>query len=316
MADPYSILGVSRGANEKDIKSAYRKLAKELHPDYNKDNPKAAERFGEVTQAYDLLSDKDKRAQYDRGEIDMDGNPTMPFGFGRGGGDYRQRAGTNANGGFSGFGNDGVDFADIFDGLFGGLSGAATGAYEGFTGGARRGGRAAPKGANVAYRLPVDFVDAALLKPQRITLADGKTIDLKLPKGVETGTQLRLAGKGQPGPGGNGDAIVTVEVRGHKYYRRDGDNIRLELPISVKEAYDGAKVKVPTVDGPVMLTVKPGSNSGQQLRIKGRGFHAKSGVRGDQIVELQVRLPEGDKAFDAFIAGWQSTDDPRRDMDI
>jgi len=310
MADPYSTLGVSKGATDKDIKSAYRKLAKQLHPDYNKDNPKAAARFAEVTRAYDLLSDKDKRARFDRGEIDMDGNPTGPFGFGGGGGGFRPPPRGGDNAGFSGFGSDGVDFADIFDGLFGGIGGGGGGSggtYSGFGGGRR----AQAKGGNVAYRLPVDFVAAATLAPQRITMADGKTVDLKLPPGVETGTQLRLAGKGDAGPGGAGDAIVTIEVKPHPHFRRDGDNVRLDLPISLKEAVEGAKVKVPTVDGAVMLTVKPGSNSGQNLRLKGKGFHVKAGGRGDQIIELQVRLPEGDPALAQFVAEWDSPFDPR-----
>ncbi|WP_026091322.1 DnaJ C-terminal domain-containing protein [Blastomonas sp. AAP53] len=303
MADPYAILGVSKGASEKDIKSAYRKLAKELHPDYNKDNATAAARFSEVTRAYDLLSDKDKRARFDRGEIDIDGNPAAPFGFGGGGG-YRQQGRSNENAGFSGFGNDGVDFADIFDGLFGGLGGG--GPYRG------TGRSSAPKGANVAYKLAVDFTDAAALKPQRITLADGKTIDLKLPNGVETGTNMRLSGKGQSGPGGPGDGIVTIEVRSHRFFRRDGDNVRLDLPITLKEAVAGGEVRVPTVDGAVMLKIKPGSQSGQQLRLKGKGFHNKAGVRGDQIIELQIRLPEGgDAALSQFVENWSVDYDPR-----
>ncbi|MEZ5710416.1 MAG: J domain-containing protein [Blastomonas sp.] len=311
MADPYSILGVARGASEKDIKSAYRKLAKELHPDYNKDNPKAAERFSEVTRAYDLLSDKDKRARFDRGEIDMDGNPAMPFGFGGGGGQYRQSRGAGGNAGFSGFGNDGIDFADIFDGLFGGIGNAASEAYSGFTG--KRGGAAA-KGANVAYRLPVDFVSAATLAPQRITLADGKTIDLKLPDGVESGTQLRLSGKGQAGPGGNGDAIVTIQIKDHPYFRRDGDNVRLDLPITLDEAINGGKVRVPTVDGAVMLTVKPGSSGGRTLRLKGKGFHGKSGARGDQLVTLQIELPENDSDLAKRLEGWKDERDVRSEF--
>jgi DnaJ-class molecular chaperone len=307
MADPYAILGVSKGASEKDIKSAYRKLAKELHPDYNKDNPAAAARFSEVTRAYDLLSDKDKRARFDRGEIDIDGNPAAPFGFGGGG--YRQQGRSSDNAGFSGFGNDGIDFADIFDGLFGGFGGGSRGSGGGAYSGTRQN---APKGANVAYKMAVDFTDAATLKPQRITLADGKTIDLKLPNGVETGTNMRLSGKGQPGPGGHGDGIVTIEVRPHRFFRRDGDNVRLDLPVTLKEAVAGGDVRVPTVDGAVMLKIKPGSQSGQQLRLKGKGFHGKNGVRGDQIIELQIRLPEGgDAALSAFVEGWSADYDPR-----
>src|SRR5688572_6055042 len=210
MADPYATLGVAREATEKDIKSAYRKLAKELHPDRNKDNPKASERFSDVTKAYDLLSDKDKRARFDRGEIDIDGNPAMPFGFGQGGagpggfGGFRGGQGGFRAQDFEGLGGqaEGIDLSDLFDGLFGGGRGGG-----GFGGGAR--GAAPPKGANIQYRLPVSFADAATSATQRITLRDGKTIDLKLPAGVDTGTQMRLAGKGDAGPGGAGDAIVT-----------------------------------------------------------------------------------------------------------
>ena len=150
------------------------------------------------------------------------------------------------------------------------------------------------------------------MKPQRITLADGKTIDLKLPNGVETGTNMRLSGKGQPGPGGAGDGIVTIEVRPHRFFRRDGDNVRLDLPITLKEAVAGGSVRVPTVDGAVMMKIKPGSQSGQQMRLKGKGFHGKTGVRGDQIIELQIRLPEGgDAALAQFVEGWQVDYDPR-----
>ena len=299
MADPYSTLGVPRGASEKDIKSAYRKLAKELHPDRNKDNPKAAERFSEVTRAYDLLSDKDKRAQFDRGEIDADGNPTMPFG---GAGGFGGGPG-GMGGGFRGFGGgDGIDLDDILGGMFGGGMGGRSGG-GGF--GARN--RPPPRGANVQYRLKVPFVDAAARKDQRITLGDGKTIDLKLPAGVEDGTQMRLKGKGEPGPGVAGDALVIIEVAPHAFFRRDGDDVRLDLPISLDEAVNGAKVKVPTVDGPVMLTVAPGSGSGKVLRLKGKGFSRADGARGDQLVTLEIDLPPGDEDLAKRLEGWRDT---------
>ncbi|MCY1670261.1 DnaJ domain-containing protein [Novosphingobium sp. SL115] len=314
MADPYSILGVPRSASEKDIKSAYRKLAKELHPDTNKDNPKASERFSEVTRAYDLLSDKDKRARFDRGEIDADGNPMGGFGGGFGGGGFRgQQGGFRHDGGFEGgFGGaEGVDIGDIFEGLFGGRGGAAGG---GFGGSARRG--PPPKGANVSYRLQVSFTDAATRANQRITLSDGKTIDLKLPAGVEHGQQMRLGGKGESGPGGSGDAIVTIEIGSHPFYERNGDNIRLDLPISLSEAVNGAKVKVPTVDGPVMLTVAPGSSSGRTLRLKGRGFSRKDGTRGDQLVTLQIDLPADDADLKARLEGWTDMRDLRSKLGV
>jgi len=298
MADPYATLGVARGASEAEIKKAYRTLAKELHPDRNQDNPKATERFGQVTAAYDLLTDKDKRARFDRGEIDGDGNPSSPFGFG-GGKPGGGRPGGSQHFEFS---EEGLDLGDIFDGLFGGGGGGRR--PGGFSGGQRR-AQPQPKGGNVSYRLAVAFEDAAALKPQRITLQDGATIDLKLPNGVDTGTQMRLGGKGQPGPGGAGDAIVTIEVRQHRFFTRDGDNVRVDLPVTLSEAVLGAKVKVPTVDGPVMLGIPAGSTSGKVLRLKGKGFHAKSGTRGDQLVTLMVDIPADDAALKAFVGDWQ-----------
>lgn len=313
MADPYSTLGVGRSADEAEIKKAYRKLAKELHPDTNKDNPKAAERFAQVTQAYDLLSDKTKRAQFDRGEIDGDGNPANPFagfGGGQGGGGFGGRSG-----GFQGGFTDAAaaDLGDLFEGLFGGgraRGGGGGGGFGGFSGFGRDSGPP-PKGANVNYRLAVSFEDAAKLAPQRITLQDGKTIDLKLPAGVETGTQMKLSGKGQPGAGGAGDAIVTIEVRGHRHFTREGDNVRLDLPVTLKEAVLGGAVRVPTVEGAVMLNVPKGSSSGKVLRLKGKGFTAKGGARGDQLVTLMIDIPGDDAALNGFAEGWEDARNPR-----
>lgn len=305
MADLYSELGVARGASEADIKKAYRKLAKELHPDRNKDNPKASERFSKVTQAYDILTDKDKRAQYDRGEIDEEGNPRSPFGFGRGGAQPGAGGGFRpGQGGFGGFdtaGAEAPDLSDLFEGLFGGGARRGAGGFGGF-GGARR--APPPKGADALYRLPVSFQDAATLADQRVTLAGGKTVDIKLPKGVEDGTKIRLAGQGQPGPGGNGDAIVTISLQPHRFFRREGDDVRLDLPISLDEAVLGGKVKVPTVDGAVMLSIPKGSTSGKVLRLKGKGFSGKSGARGDQLVTLMVDIPGDDAALAEFVDNW------------
>ena len=317
MADLYSKLGVKRGADEAEIKKAYRKLAKELHPDRNQDNPKAAERFGEVTAAYDLLSDRDKRAQYDRGEIDEQANPRGPFGFGgRGGGGFHPGAGP---GGAQEF--EASDFGDIFEGIFGRSRGAA-GGRRGFGGGfggfGTQGGGAPPKGADVSYRLAVPFEDAAALKPQRITLANGKTIDVKLPNGVDSGTQMRLAGQGEEGPGGRGAALITIEVRPHRFYRREGDDVRLDLPISLDEAVLGAKVKVPTVDGAVMLAIPKGSNSGKTLRLKGKGFHRKDGERGDQLVTIVIDIPADDAELESFVERWSAKGkrNPRAALDV
>lgn len=307
-ADPYSTLGVAKSATAAEIKSAYRKLAKELHPDRNKDNPKAAERFAQITSAYDLLSDADKRAKFDRGEIDADGNPAFG-GFGGGGGGFRGDPRGGFGGGFAQ--GEAADFGDIFEGLFGGGRGGGSPFGQ-----AR--GRAAPppKGANVAYRLTVHFLDAATRATQRITLADGKTIDLKLPEGVEDGTQMRLAGKGQEGPGGAGDGIVTIQVRDHPFFKRDGADIRLDLPITLNEAVLGAKVRVPTVDGPVMVTVPPGTSSGRTLRLKGKGWSKKGGTRGDQLVTLSIDLPADDAALKAFVEGWTDTRSVRSDLGV
>jgi len=283
MVDPYSTLGVSKGADEKAIKSAYRKLAKELHPDKNKDNPKAADRFSDVTKAYDLLSDEKKRAAFDRGEIDGEGNPRH-FGGGFGGGQ------PGAGGSSFDFGGGGIDLGDIFDGIFGG---GTTQSRGGDFGGARQQRSAKPpKGANVAYTHLVSFTDAATLAPQRLTMSDGKTVEFKLPKGVVPGQQIRIPGKGQPGPGGNGDAMVSLKIGKHPHFERDGDNIRLELPISLREAIAGSKVKVPTVTKPVMLTIPTGVQGGTTMRLKGKGFSKKSGGHGDQYVTLMIRLPD------------------------
>lgn len=318
MSDPYATLGVARSATEAEVKSAYRKLAKELHPDRNADNPSATARFSEVTNAYDLLSDKDKRARFDRGEIDADGNPRSPFGhggYGGGGGGFGGRQPGPED--FAGFGTENVDLGDLFEGLFGGRTGARAGA--GMGGQAGFGRRAPPppqRGANVSYRLIVPFADAATLKPQRITLGDGKTIDLSLPAGVEDGTQMRLKGKGQVGAGGPGDALVTIHVDGHAFFRREGDDIRLDLPVTLDEAVAGAQVKVPTVDGAVMLKVAPGSGSGKVLRLKGKGFSKKGGGRGDQLVALEIQLPDDLADLAKRLEGWQDQGNPRARLGV
>ena len=319
--DLYQRLGLKRGASEAEIKKAYRSLAKQLHPDRNKDKPDAAKRFSEVTAAYDLLSDKNKRAQYDRGEIDEEGNPKMPFGGGFGGfsagGGPRPGAGAGPQG-FENFnfgGADAADLSDLFDGLFGAAGAARGGRGGGPFSGFRQ--RAAPqKGADVAYRLKIPFDDAVALKPQRITLADGKTIDLKLPQGLEDGTRIRLAGKGQEGPAGRGDAIVSIEIAPHRFFTREGTNIRVTLPVTLKEAVLGAKVKVPTPEGPVMLTIPKGTSSGKVLRLKGRGFTAKDGKRGDQLVTVEIEVPAHDAALQQFVEKWDGGGNPRASLGV
>ncbi|HEX8400070.1 MAG TPA: DnaJ C-terminal domain-containing protein [Allosphingosinicella sp.] len=319
MPDLYTELGVARSAEEAEIKKAYRKLAKELHPDRNKDNPKASERFSKVTRAYDILTDKDKRAQYDRGEIDEEGSPKAPFGFGRGGGGFGGFDGPPGGGGGPGryeAGGEAADLSDLFEGLFGQTRrGGGSGGFGGFG----NGRRAAPtKGADNAYRYAVKFEDAATLKEQRVTLGNGKTVEIKLPKGVEDGAKIRLAGQGQPGPGGPGDAIVTIHITPHRFFTRDGDDIRLDLPVSLDEAVLGAKVKVPTVDGTVVVSVPKGSSSGKVLRLKGKGFTAKTGERGDQLVTLMVQVPADDAELAQFAAKWsgKGAGNPRASLGV
>ena len=318
--DLYQRLGIKRGATEAEIKKAYRSLAKQLHPDRNKDNPKANERFSQITHAYDLLSDKDKRARYDRGELDEDGNPKFG-GFGGGGGAGPRAGGSPFDSGpTSGGGFDNAqaaDLSDLFEGLFGGAQpGGGARPGGGFSGFGRRGPPPPQKGADLAYRLKVPFVDAASLKPQRVTLAGGKSLDLKLPNGVEDGSKIRLSGQGQEGPGGKGDAIVTIEIGSHPFFTRDGTTVRLTLPVTLPEAVLGAKVKVPTPDGPVMLSIPKGSSSGKVMRLKERGFTDKAGKRGDQLVTLAVDLPSGDAKLETFAAEWTGFGNPRATLGV
>ena len=203
-----------------------------------------------------------------------------------------------------------ADLSDLFEGLF---SGSRGGQRAGF--GQRR--QAPPqKGGDIAYRLTVPFLDAATLAPQRVTLAGGKTIDVKLPNGVEEGSKIRLAGQGQPGPGGKGDAIIAIEIAAHPHFTREGKDIRLSLPISLTEAVLGAKVKSPTPEGVVMLTVPKGASSGKVLRLKGRGFTDKAGKRGDLLVTLAIDIPADDQALEEFAAKWDGGGNPRAALGV
>ncbi len=319
MRDPYTVLGLARSASEAEIKKAYRKLAKDNHPDRHKDDKAALERFKEANSAYALLSDKEQKARFDRGEIGPDGQPVNPF---AGGGRGDPFAG--ARGGGSPFGRGGGsrsnadsfefsgDASDLFSELFRGRSGGSPfgQGFEGF-------GRQTPaKGGDVAYRLVVPFEAAATLKPQRITLKSGKALDVKLPAGFESGRQLRLGGQGDPGPGGAGDALVTLEIGRHRVFSRDGDDIRLELPLTLDEAVQGAKVRVPTVDGAVTLTVPPGVSSGRAFRLKGKGFTRADGSRGDQLATARVDLPADDAELRAFTERWQDRRNIRGDLGV
>ena len=308
MRDPYTVLGVPRGATEADIKKAYRKIAKENHPDKNADNPAKLERFKEASAANTLLNDTDLRARYDRGEIDADGQPKAPPGYGGGGfggGGFGGRApgngpfGARPGAGSSSF-EFGGDAGDLFSELFG--RSARSG---GFSAEDDFRQRVSPKGADVAYRYAVPFEDAATLKAQRLTLKNGKTLDLKLPVGFSADKPLRMGGQGEAGPGGTGDALITLDVAPHRFFKRDGDDVRLDLPITLDEAVTGAKVRVPTVEGPVTLTVAPGASSGRVLRLRGRGFTRTDGTRGDQLVTLEIDLPATDAELNEFVQRWQ-----------
>lgn len=301
----YEILGVARDAAQDDIRKAYRKLAKTLHPDLNPGDAGAEARFKEVTQAYQILGDPERRGRYDRGEIDDSGAEQPPPGY------YRSHAGSGAAGHYHssrGF-EDFVDLGDVFSELFG---------RDAAPGGGRR-HRFHGRGGDVAYRLEVDFMDAARGGRSRVTLADGRTLDVTIPAGARDGLTLRLAGHGMPGPGDgpHGDALIELAVRPHPLFRRDGDDIRLELPVAIDEAVLGAKVTVPTIHGPVALSIPGGSSSGRVLRLRGKGL--KTGGRaGDQLVSLRVVLPDRvDPELERFMTEWRRGHayDPRAGMD-
>lgn len=281
MSDPYKILGVAKSASADEIKSAYRKLAKKLHPDVNPGKKDVEHKFKEVTAAYDLLSDAEKRKRFDRGEIDGQGNERGfaggdPFG---GAGNWRTRASSGADP-FSQFGGGSVE--DIFAEFMGGAHGKRGG---GFGGGAGR-------GADITYSLAVPFTDAALGGKQRVILSGGKSIDVTIPPGTDEGHKLRLRGLGQPGASNAGDAIVEIHVEPHPHFTRKNNDIHIEIPISLPEAVLGASIKVPTLDGHVTVKVPKGSSSGAVLRLKGKGIPTGKDAAGDMFVKLKIVLPD------------------------
>jgi DnaJ-class molecular chaperone len=313
MRDPYSVLGVAKSASEAEIKKAFRALAKKHHPDTKGGDETAQKKFQEISAAYDILGDKEKRAKFDRGEIDANGNPAYgagfqgsPFGQGGGGaGGTRDFHFNWANqGGGSGETAEGFRAEDIFADLFGGGRGRRT---------------QARRGEDFDLAVTVSFSEAALGATRRVTLPDGRDLDVRIPTGLKDGQQIRL--KGQGGPGGNGgpagDVLLTISVASHPYFVRDGNDLRLDLPITLKEAVLGGKVTVPTLDGQVALTVPPNSNSGAILRLKGKGVPARGSssggeVAGDLYVKLVISLPEKpDAALKDFVSQWQTEYDPR-----
>ncbi len=293
MKDLYQILGVNRSASQDEVKKTYRKLAKEMHPDRHPDDPKVAERFKEISAAYQILGDKTQRQRYDSGEIDADGRERMAHGFHGARGGARAGAGGHPFGGFGGFGGGSAE--DIFADIFGGFR------RGGHTGGPTR-------GQDKKYTLRVGFTEAATGGTRRIQLDGEKTLDVKIPAGIESGQQIRLKGQGHASAtgGGAGDAMVEVKVEDHPLFTRDGKDIHLELPISLQEAVLGAKISVPTVHGEVSLTIPKNSSGGKSLRLKGKGIKAaKSGAAGDQYVKLQIVLPpEQDEDLEKAVERW------------
>jgi DnaJ-class molecular chaperone len=327
MRDPYEVLGVNRKASAAEIKSAYRKLAKKLHPDANKNDPKAAARFAELNAAHEIVGDDDKRKAFDRGEIDAEGKPRFQGfeGFGAG-------AGAGPRGGFGGgdahfesfnFGPEG--FTRSTRGRGGGGGGGFGGfediLREAFGGGAGRRARFEPEdfggpGADVHADMSVTLPEAARGVTKRLRLPTGKDLDVKIPAGINEGQQVRLRGQGMTGQAGSGDVLITVRILPHPFFTLDGNDVKLDLPITLYEAVLGGKVRAPTLEGHVELTIPPGTNSGRTFRLRGKGFPMKGG-HGDLLATVRIMLPEGgDAELEALMKKWRADKpfDPRKDM--
>jgi DnaJ-class molecular chaperone len=305
--DPYSLLGVKRDASQDEIRRAYRKLAKKHHPDLNPGNKEAEERFKAISGANDLLSDPEKRARFDRGEIDGSGAERQPeHGYYRQHAEGAQGPRYHRPGGFSGEEFGGEDVGDIFADLFAERRG-------------RGGAGVRMRGPDRAFSLTIDFIEAAQGAKKRLSLAPDSTLDVTIPAGFQDGQILRLKGKGEPGYGGgpHGDALIEVHVAPHPFFRREGNDIHIEAPVTVKEAALGGKIMVPTVHGPVAVTVPKHSDAGTTLRLKGRGIAPATGEKGDHYVTLKIVIgAPADPALETFLQGWEPPDavDPRRGM--
>jgi DnaJ-class molecular chaperone len=297
MRDPYEVLGVPKAASPQDIKKAYRRLAKKLHPDANVKDPKAAQKFAELNSAYEVVGDEDKRKAFDRGEIDADGKPRFHGGF--------EGAGAGAGRGFGGRGSPFETFTWGPDGVRRSSGGRASAGFrvedilgDMFGAGPRAGAGARfeaedlAAGRDVAVSLTITLAEAASGVSTRVRLAAGKDVDVKVPPGLTDGQQIRLKGQGLPGPTGKvGDALITVTIAPHPLFKVDGANLRFDLAITLYEAVLGAKVRVPTLDGAVDLAIPPGTSSGRTFRLKGKGLPAK-GLKGDLLATTKIVLPE------------------------
>jgi DnaJ-class molecular chaperone len=322
MRDPYDVLGVSKSASAADIKSAFRKLAKKLHPDANKHDPKAASRFAELNAAYEIVGDAEKRKAFDRGEIDAEGKPRFqgfegfggghPGGFGNdsafetfsfGPGGF-QRSSGRSRGGFGGFEDI---LKDVFSGARGGRGGVQFEDEE----------FPPAHGGDVTATVTIMLAEAAKGAKRRVQLPTGREVEVKIPAGLAEGQQIRLKGQGVAGARGRpGDVLITVTVAAHPLFERSGADLRLELPVTLYEAVLGGKVRVPTLDGAVELAIPPGTNAGRTFRLKGKGFPAKEGA-GDLLATVRVMLPEGgDAELEELMRKWRDKKpyDPRRGM--
>ena len=324
MRDPYQVLGVSKGASEAEIKSAFRKLAKKLHPDANKHDPKAASRFAELNAAYEIVGDDKKRKAFDNGEIDADGKPRFqgfegqprggPWGQPGGGAQFESFSfgpdGFQRRGGGGGGFRGGGGFEDILRNMFGGARGGAQFEPEDF-------GQPAT-GQDLHASLTINLADAAKGTKTRVHLPTGKDVEVKVPAGLLSGQQIRLKGQGWPSASGRpGDALITVNVAPHPLFKPDGPDLRLDLPVTLYEAALGGKVRVPTLDGAVELAIPPGTSSGRTFRLKGKGLKTKSGT-GDLLATARIVLPDRlDDEFKALMKSWRDKKpyDPRGDME-
>jgi len=328
MRDPYDVLGVQKSASADDVKRAYRKLAKKLHPDANKNDPKAAQRFAELNSAYEILGEDDKRKAFDRGEIDAEGKPRFRgfegFGHGHPGGaggregvfetfSFGPEGFRRSGAGRSGF-SGGGGFEDIIKDMFGG---AARGSRSSFGSTFEPEDFGTAPSRDIQASLTITLPEAASGTTKRVHLPSGKEVEVKIPAGLADGQQIRLRGQGLTGPHGAGDVLISVTIAPHPLFNRDGNDLRLDLPVTLYEAVLGAKVRVPTLTGAVELAIPAGSSSGRTFRLRSKGLKAKGGGQGDLYATLRIVLPDGgDPELEELMRRWQTQKpyNPRSDL--